>query len=87
MSGPRADAFAAGGSFGMSPVHQNVPAYSITVDLIRSEHLTAARTTVRDPEILRELELEIDRDCDGLRSFLFATQVRLLTSARVEANA
>jgi len=71
----------------MSPVHQNVPAYSITVDLIRSEHLTAARTTVRDPEILRELELEIDRDCDGLRSFLFATQVRLLTSARVEANA
>ena len=45
------------------------------LDLILSEHLTAARSAVRDTEILKELEAEIERDCDQLRSFLFAAQV------------
>ena len=44
------------------------------VDLIREEHIIAARAYVRDPDILEELELEIERDCDWLQSFLFAAQ-------------
>lgn len=49
--------------------------FNATVDLLRSEHITAARSAVRDPEILEELEAEIERDIDSLRSFLFAAQV------------
>lgn len=54
---------------------QKLPEFNITVDLIRQEHIKAARDSVRDPDILEELEDEIDRDCDWLRSFLFAAQV------------
>lgn len=39
------------------------------------EHLNAARHNVRDPDILVALEDEIERDCEWLRSFLFAAQV------------
>lgn len=49
--------------------------FNRTVDLLRSEHLTAARNAVRDPEILSQLEAEIEHDIDGLRAFLFAAQV------------
>jgi aspartate kinase len=49
--------------------------FNRTVDVLRSEHLTAARASLNDPEILKELEDEIERDCDSLRSFLFAAQV------------
>jgi hypothetical protein len=52
-----------------------LPAFSATVDLIRSEHITAARANVLDKYILRELETEIERDCEALRGFLYATQV------------
>lgn len=51
------------------------PAYFTTIDLIRTEHLKAARESVRDPELLAELEGEIERDCDGLQNFLSAAQV------------
>lgn len=37
--------------------------------------MDAANASVKNPEILQELEAEIDRDCDWLRSFLFAAQV------------
>src|SRR5258706_1326757 len=50
-------------------------AYGPTVDLIRSEHLTAARSLIRDQILLKELEQEIEKDCEGLRTFLFAAQV------------
>lgn len=53
----------------------SLPEFNSTVDLIRSEHLAAARASVRDPEILKELEDEIERDCDWLREFLFAAKV------------
>lgn len=56
---------------------QSTPEFNATVDLIRLEHMTAARASVRDPEILLELEAEIDRDCDWLRGFLFAAKVHL----------
>lgn len=46
-----------------------------TVDIIKSEHVNAARSSVRDPEILQALEDEIERDCESLRSFLLAAQV------------
>ncbi|KAG0707898.1 Aspartate/glutamate/uridylate kinase [Suillus ampliporus] len=49
--------------------------FNVTVDLIRSEHMNAAKESVENPEILQELQTEIDRDCDWLRSFLFAAQV------------
>lgn len=52
-----------------------LPAYHVTVDLIRSEHLAAARSSVRDPGILKELQEEIERDCDWLRNFLLAAKV------------
>ena len=50
-------------------------AFHHTVDLLRADHISAARASVRDPELLRELEEEFERDCEGLRSFLLAAQV------------
>ncbi|KAI0341386.1 aspartate kinase [Trametopsis cervina] len=64
------------GTFAMTPANSSVEgSFNRTVDIIRSEHLAAARSTVHDNEILKELEEEIERDCDNLRSFLFAAQV------------
>ncbi|KAH7924381.1 aspartate kinase [Leucogyrophana mollusca] len=54
---------------------QSHPEFNTTVDIIRSEHMVAAQTSIRDPDILQELAAEIERDCDWLRSFLFAAQV------------
>lgn len=53
---------------------QLVP-FGPTVDLIRTEHLTAARSLIRDQILLKELEQDINKDCEGLRTFLFAAQV------------
>ncbi|KAI0824794.1 aspartate kinase [Trametes gibbosa] len=64
-----------GSSLALSPMPAVTPAFNSTVDLIRSEHITAARASVRNADILAELESEIDRDCESIRSFLFATQV------------
>ena len=66
--------------FGFKPLNEQgsveTPTeYHVTVDLIRREHLIAARSSVRDPEILRELEEEIERDCEWLRNFLLAAKV------------
>ncbi|OBZ77544.1 putative aspartokinase [Grifola frondosa] len=72
---PKLDSPASFASLAMSPVNQGGPTFNSTVDIIRSEHITAARSSVRNPRLLQELEAEIERDCDWLRSFLFATQV------------
>lgn len=53
------------------------PAYYATIDLIRNEHLKAARENVKNVDLLAELEGDIERDCDGLQHFLSATQVCL----------
>jgi len=58
----------------LSSASQLTP-FGPTVDLIRSEHLTAARSLIRDQKLLKELEHEIEKDCDGLRTFLFAAQI------------
>lgn len=54
--------------------------FNTTVDGIKEDHLKAARAVVRDAGILRELEDDLDYDCERLRSFLLAAQVRLLTT-------
>lgn len=58
----------------LSSASQLTP-FDPTVDLIRSEHLTAARSLIRDQILLKELEQEIEKDCEGLRTFLFAARV------------
>lgn len=59
-----------------------MPEFSATVDYIRSDHLAAAKASIETPEILQEIEAEIHRDCDSLRSFLFAAQVRSIMCPR-----
>lgn len=56
---------------------QILPEFNKTVDIIRVQHLDAARAAVRNPEVLQALEAEIERDCDWLRGFLFAAQVSI----------
>lgn len=46
-----------------------------TVDLLKRGHLEAAKNTVRAGLLREELEEEIERDCESLRSFLQAAQV------------
>ena len=59
----------------MTSITGQPPSFTATVDVIRSEHINAARASVRNPEILKDLEAEIERDCDTIKSFLHATQV------------
>ena len=49
--------------------------FEITVEQIRNDHLKAARTVIRNQDILDVLEEDIDYDCDQLQSFLMAAQV------------
>lgn len=74
-----------GGLFGFTPLsgantpgtpREPLPAFHATVDVIKEEHFKAARANIQDPEILAELEDEIDNDCEWLRSFLYAAKVR-----------
>lgn len=58
-----------------SPITQAGNAFDHTVDLIRSEHLTSAKSLIRDPILLKQLEDEIIRDTEVLRKFLEAAQV------------
>ncbi|GAA5856883.1 hypothetical protein JCM8547_008443 [Rhodosporidiobolus lusitaniae] len=47
-----------------------------TVDQIKRDHLEAARKVVtRDKEVLREVEEELEYDCERLRGFLRAAQI------------
>lgn len=54
---------------------ETVPEFRATVDLIRQEHFKAAQQCIRDETILKELQAEIEKDCEWLSSFLFASQV------------
>lgn len=51
------------------------PLFSATVDTIRADHLSAARTSIKNAAVLRDIETEIEADCEALRAFLFAAQV------------
>jgi aspartate kinase len=79
LSSPRGgEAYPWGPGSGMTPLanSDSLPEFHATVDLIRQEHFNAARASVQDTGILQELEAEIERDCEWLRSFLYASQVR-----------
>lgn len=47
-----------------------------TVDQIKKDHLEAARKVIKGSQVLREVEEELEYDCERLRGFLNATQVR-----------
>ena len=64
------------------PTKNDDPPFFATVDLIRSEHVMAARSSITGLPILRELEAEIEKDCDALRSFLMAIQVGMYSHSR-----
>jgi len=46
-----------------------------TVDQIKKDHLEAARKVIKGSQVLREVEEELEYDCERLRGFLNATQV------------
>ncbi|KAF8904601.1 Aspartate/glutamate/uridylate kinase [Mucidula mucida] len=53
----------------------SLPGFHQTVELVRQEHYNAAKENIQDPDIRKELEDEIDADCEWLASFLSASQV------------
>lgn len=55
--------------------NSDLPAFHQTVDQLKRDHLEAARNAVKDPSLLQELNEEIERDLDRLRSFLSAAQI------------
>ncbi|KAK4689584.1 aspartate kinase, partial [Tremellales sp. Uapishka_1] len=63
-----------------SPVNGNgngngESAFHHTVDILKKGHLEAARLSVKEGLLREELEEEIERDCEILRSFLAAAQI------------
>ncbi|KAI0747024.1 aspartate kinase [Daedaleopsis nitida] len=72
-SSPKSESIAL--ALGMTSITEATPSFNTTVDVIRTEHISAARSCIRKIQILKDLEAEIDRDCDSLKSFLFATQI------------
>jgi aspartate kinase len=56
-------------------VDRSDPEFNITIELIRQEHFSAAAEAIKDPDIRQELEDEVERDCEWLRNFLFASRV------------
>jgi len=57
-----------------------------TVDQIKSDHFAAAKEAIKDEELLEELLYEIERDCEGLRGFLFAAQVSFSNPTRTRGE-
>ncbi|CAG8433694.1 11268_t:CDS:2 [Ambispora gerdemannii] len=49
--------------------------YLDILDEICKDHIDAAKGHIRDPEILADLEKELQRDCNNLQNFLKAAQV------------
>jgi aspartate kinase len=72
-------------SLNLSTIQSNktLPEFYATVDLIRTEHLEAAKASIQSQDILLELEEEIEKDCEWLRGFLFAAQVSDGPASRV----
>ncbi|KAJ9125466.1 hypothetical protein QFC22_000427 [Naganishia vaughanmartiniae] len=52
-----------------------LPAFHSTVDVLKRDHIAAARQQIRDEDLLEELIHELERDCESLRSFLSAAQI------------
>jgi aspartate kinase len=47
------------------------------VEMIRDDHIIAARELIRDPEIAAKVQEEIEFECKRLEDFLNAAQVIL----------
>ncbi len=62
------------GAFNIGPSEPSA-AFHDTVDTLKKGHLEAAKDAVRPGPMRIELEEEIERDCESLRSFLSAAQV------------
>jgi len=52
--------------------------YLETVQEIRLDHLEAAQKHISNQDILKKVQEEVNQDCDRLRSFLEAAQVKRL---------
>ena len=61
-------------------------AFHETVDVIKKGHMEAARNTLKAGPLRDELEDEIERDCESLRSFLYAAQVGQALSYQFRAH-
>lgn len=73
-----AAAAGAGGGFG----DDETQLFDETVDQIKRDHIEAARKIITNsPEVLQEVEEDLEYDCERLRGFLRAAQVRLSSSA------
>lgn len=62
-----------GGAFG----EDESQLFDETVDQIKRDHIEAARKIITNsPEVLQEVEEDLEYDCERLRGFLRAAQVR-----------
>lgn len=67
-----------GGGFG----EDETQLFDETVDQIKRDHIEAARKIITNsPEVLQEVEEDLEYDCERLRGFLRAAQVCLPFSA------
>lgn len=57
-----------------------------TVDQIKEDHLAAARTVIKNEDILAELCEELEYDCERLRSFLLAVQARPFPASMLKSR-
>ncbi|GAA6006129.1 hypothetical protein JCM11491_002041 [Sporobolomyces phaffii] len=56
-------------------IEQEKNLFDETVDQIKRDHLEAARKVIKTEEVLREVEEELEYDCERLRGFLKAAQI------------
>jgi aspartate kinase len=49
--------------------------FNATIDQIKNDHIQSARRVIKNRETLKDLEDDLDYDCERLRSFLLAAQV------------
>lgn len=66
------------GDSGRESPESYLAGFHATVDILKRDHIEAARRQIRDEELLEELIHELERDCESLRSFLSAAQVSTL---------
>nr|CAG8450094.1 15201_t:CDS:2 [Entrophospora candida] len=60
--------------------------YIDLVDEIKKDHIEASRDLIKNPEILKDLEECLEKDCDKLKSFLEAVQIIEEISSRSKDN-
>lgn len=80
MTNAAAAATIAGGADGAADNDRQL--FDETIDQIKRDHIEAARKIVRNsPEVLQEVEEDLEYDCERLRGFLRAAQVSTVRPA------